>query len=77
MASPPAGGLLIGHLAWVRGICPVGLRALLLWGRHFIFQIGKMKTRKFSGREKGVSMTASLSGSGTRVDDIAICPGPP
>lgn len=80
MESLPAGSLLIGHLAWVRGKRPVGLRALLPGIRHFILQIGmtKKKNKIFSGREREVSMTATPSGSGTRADNgTAICPGPP
>lgn len=80
MESLPAGGLLISHLAWVRGKRPVGLRALLLGIRHFILQIGMVKKNKifFSGRGREVSMTATPSGSGTRADNgTAICPGPP
>lgn len=46
MESLPAGGLLISHLAWVRGKRPVGLRALLLGIRHFILQIGMIKKNK-------------------------------
>lgn len=35
------------------------------------------KKMKFSGRGREVSMTASLSGSGTGADNgIAMCPGP-
>lgn len=54
MKSLPAGGLLIGHLAWVRGKRPVGLRALLPGIRHFILQIGMMKKKiRFFLAERG------------------------